>query len=146
MSFAGSCFIGAALRTARMGLDAIDGLGGAGRGMGGVTRSLPQNRCVPFTTPFLCAFPADFGALFEWFCFVFNGMPLNRSSSLLHSELDGLMVHDRDKGIGITRTLLGESLTASNTLGILVNRRLFMRDGKENEEEEQPQARCAESN
>lgn len=121
-----------------MGLDAIDGLEGAGLDMGGATRLLPQKRCVPLTVPFFCALPADFGALFGWFCFVFNGMPLKRSSSLLRSELDRLVVHDRDKGIGITRTLLGDNRAASSTLGIFVNMMLFMRDGKENGEEEQP--------
>lgn len=123
------------MRTFRMGLDAVDGLEGAGLDMGGATRLLPQKRCAPLTVPFFCALPADLGALFGWFWFVLNGMPLKRSSSLLRSEIDGLVVHDRDKGIGITRTLLGDNLAASSTFGIPVNMRLFMRDGKENEEE-----------
>lgn len=123
------------MRTFRMGLDAVDGLEGAGLDMGGATRLLPQKRCAPLTVPFFCTLPADLGALFGWFCCVFNGMPLKRSSSLLRSELDRLVVHDRDKGIGITRTLLGGNLAASSTIGIPVNMRLFMRDGKENEEE-----------
>ena len=62
-------------------------------------------------------------------------MPLNRSSSLLRSKIDGLVVHDRDKRIGIIRTLLGDNLAASSTFGIPVNMRLFMRGGKENGEE-----------
>ena len=61
-------------------------------------------------------------------------MPLNKSSSLLHVQVEEWRVHDGDKGISIRDAFLGDILPTSCTLGMLVSTRLFMNKAKENEE------------